>query len=699
MDQPTPLAQYVINLHERWRKNRQPFDEKCRKNLAASESEPTEIWKKSENDAPWMSDAIMPLTRQKCTALHAVGTDVYLAGDQVPFVLQEDQDGPVERQQEDPALAQATKDAIAEHEALMRRQDRACEAVEELTKCWHSGVIYGDYWAKWFTGTMDDDRFVENPPGSGIAQQVLVRTPAFAFKYVSVWSMFWDMEASSLETGDGSLEEDYVCAYDLREMLAGDDQFLLPDAVLRAIRNAGKGAGVGSDGEDSAQRDNPRFSGIVDRSRNIRWREFWGRVPRKTVEDFMRLRAEVAAREAAAAGGATEQATTMPTMSTPSGTMEAPTDLDMIAPEERGDMVEVQIVMAGNEIIRFAPSSVADRPYVHGVMEARLDKAYGRGMPDNVENEQKSLNGMQRAVENSAKLASNLILAIKERYLMDPSSLDKLFPGMKVALAEDCDDARKAIQQVVLEFIGDRLLPLMTMTLEFADMSSNLPRAQQGMQALNPQTAYELQQRLERSGKYVGRVVKNFDVFVQKLKKVQFRRNTQDPENGLPIINCRVVAIGFAAFEQTVVRMQKLLQLLGLALQSPTLEIMFKMRELVEEVVKSMRVDPDTVLKSQEQWQADVAAQAESENAKLQTALAQAEVALTGANAQKSGAQAAQTVEKVRQDDERIEIERAKLVMEAERHVKEQEQPAQAPAKGAGGGMRRNNPKQGAPTK
>ena len=672
---PKPLAQYVDKLHKRWADNRKHVELKWQKNLAAAESDPdAPHWKKSETDADWMSKSVMPFTRQKVTALHAVGTDVYLAGDKVPFMLEEDTDGPIERQNEDPEHARAVHDAIAEHEALLNRQLRACLAVEHLTDCWLSGAIYGDYWAKKYAGVMEDDRFEEVAPG--VYQPVVRSRSAYAFKYLSVWAMFWDMEAVD-DDGDGFIEQDWVSAYDLRALLASDDPFLLPDAIVKAIEEASGHATTAND-TDGEQALPPRLRSISERSRNIRWREFWGRAPRKTVEDFSKA-----------------QTPLTPEADTQAST--APTDAADIRPEDRGDMVEVALVMAGTHVVRFALSDPTERPYVHGVMEKRLDASHGRSMPDNVENEQLTLNGLLRSIENSAKLASNTIFAVKQRLLNDPTQIKKLFPGMILDINEDCDDVRKAIQQVIVEFIGERMLPLVNLMLEFGDLSSNLPRAQQGMQAANPQTAYELQQRLERSGKYVGRVVKNFDVFVQRLIRDGYRSNMQDPDSGLPFVNARVVALGYAAFEQTVLRMQKLLQLLGLAMQSPDLAMLFKLRDLVQEVVRSMRIDPDTVLKSEEQWLADMQAQAESRERALQTALMEAQVMLEQANAQKSGAQAVQTTEKVRQDDERIEIERAKLVMEAERHVKEQEQPAQpAGGKGSSGGkMRKQNPNQG----
>jgi hypothetical protein len=244
---------------------------------------------------------------------------------------------------------------------------------------------------------------------------------------------------------------------------------------------------------------------------------------------------------------------------------------------------------------------------------------------DNVEGWQTSLNGALRSLEDGVKLVTNVILAIKRRYLETDVEDEEIFNGRILDLAEDCDDARKAIQQVLFQDVTGPLREVITMFISFADLSSMIPRAEQGQQSENPQTAYELRERLRQAGKYLGGVVRNFDRMIEDIIRDFYRANLANPlVQGGKLGLYRVKALGFTSFENRFVRAQSLMNLLSIILQSEDLKAMSEIRWIWEEIIKGHDIDPDQVIKTPETMEAEARGKQE-ELAALQASEASAQ--------------------------------------------------------------------------
>jgi len=93
---------------------------------------------------------------------------------------------------------------------------------------------------------------------------------------------------------------------------------------------------------------------------------------------------------------------------------------------------------------------------------------------DNCKEMHMVLNGTFRAIEDNEKLSVNVILAMKERYLLNVPN--DIMPGLKLLLKEECDDARKAIQSVVIPSVTGPLMQLLGLVQKFLDDDSMVPR-------------------------------------------------------------------------------------------------------------------------------------------------------------------------------------------------------------------------------
>ena len=118
--------------------------------------------------------------------------------------------------------------------------------------------------------------------------------------------------------------------------------------------------------------------------------------------------------------------------------------------------------------------------------EIDLDGISGTGVADNVESVQMVLNGMVRAFEDNKKLAANVIVAIKKALLLEWSGTFK--PGELIEVAEEAKSAAEAIQQIIIQDVGETLLSGIALMERYAEEGSMLPKILQG-------TAFEKQKR------------------------------------------------------------------------------------------------------------------------------------------------------------------------------------------------------------
>ncbi|MCK9357783.1 MAG: hypothetical protein M0R22_11675, partial [Dehalococcoidia bacterium] len=195
-------------------------------------------------------------------------------------------------------------------------------------------------------------------------------------------------------------------------------------------------------------------------------------------------------------------------------------------------------------------------------------------------------------------LAGDVLLAFKERFF---EANPEIKPGGTMKVAEECDDARKAVQQIIIQDVGAGYVDVIRIFERMADVVSMIPQISQGVRPeKSADTAYELSQLLENAGKYLGSVIRNYDQgLVEPIGSDFLRYNMLDPEapgKGDFVLK----ALGFSSFQARIVRTQKLLQMLGLVMQYPELLAEAKPRPMLDEIFKSVDLDPGVLLKSEQ---------------------------------------------------------------------------------------------------
>jgi hypothetical protein len=639
------LAEFVYTtLFSRWATNRAAvLEAKWNRNRNAANStdadeKPGSSREKAEE---WQSAVYYNHTSQKIETVYALGTDMLFRGGEVAFCLKDAAKGPVDRavpQDQTTAQDQAREQA----EALIRRQLQASRGAEQLSLAFKSMLEYGECWAKTYEHDIPLPRWVPRARGSNALVRRVELKAARAVEYRSPWVMYWDLESGDPAQGEGIVERKWVSADYVRDLLDEPDDGFYDRTALKAVLS---GATASAGGATSA--DVPRLRDLSMRTRGIELLEFWGRVPRDYVKAYL------AAKRRLAAAGHEE--------SEPVGT----------EPELARSKVEVFLQMADGHIIALVVREPgASRPFHRAVAEDALDEVAPRGVADNVAPFQTVLNTLLRGIVDNLSAVNKLILACRRRaFVTQPEQA--LSNGKATAILELQDeDTGESLDSVFRQVKIDPLLQELRPAFEFmhqlADLGGNIPRAEQGAESTVAMTAYELQARLDRSGKYIARLLRNFDQLVEKIVDEMFAFNQEDEATPLSSKgDFRVVAQGFAAFENRIVRLQKLLQLLNLISASPDLLNMTNLRWLLTEIAKAMDLESDMLLKSEEQLQQEAAAREQSAAAaleRLQVATGEASVELLRARTAREQAGAGKLLKDAQLGEERLKMDRARTI-------------------------------------
>jgi len=661
------LAAFVLERYDRWAENRQELEEKWDKNIQAyqrlSGDAWAEEWKEGEGEG-WRSTTFFGIIKEKVTAAFAVLVDMLLQGGKIPFLLK---DRPEFQDLLEDMPPEVQEVAVQNQEGLQKRMEgqlARAQADRVLAKNILAGAIYGETYAKFSVDERIEKGYrladvtgtgaVPTDPSLWRFEEQARRQSGPGFSYVSVYDVFRDLEEENLQASAGWIHRDYISPFKLRQQ-AGKPYYL-KTAIKTALEEARK-AGTTSTLADDTASLRPLLRDLTNRQNTIRYLEFWGRVPRRLADEF-----EASLKK----GGA---------------------DLSAYYLEEEvdseGDEVEVMICVADETVVRYARVPAGERPLFRTVWEDPLDDVSPVGVADNLEQVQHVLNGAIRCFEDNKRLASDVILAYKLRYLdYAPKAGGRgekkgqrtgplhIYPGMGLPVSEECPDARMAVQQIVVEDVGQSLLSLIDLFLRFSDDESNIPRVEQGAVEKGGQTAFEVSRRLEKSSKYMGMVIRNYDEYLLEPElEWLLDYNMRDPENPFKG-DFQVEALGFSSYQDRIDRLSKLTQALQLAVSHPKIEAEVRFRKLVEALFRSLEADPDEFLKSNEEKAAE--AQQPNPVAMLEMAKAESEIARNQADAASKSAA-------IKSDQERLEIERARAVADIEGRRKAAEQKQNAP--------------------
>jgi hypothetical protein len=332
--------------------------------------------------------------------------------------------------------------------------------------------------------------------------------------------------------------------------------------------------------------------------------------------------------------------------------------------EDSGDDVEVLVVMANGRIIRFVRIDENERPFFHVIWENQEDGQGGNSVADNLDEVQQLMNGAFRTFEDNKKMSSNIILAMKEAQII--GEIKSFVHGMKINIDEDASSINDAIQQLVIQDTGDSILQMIDLLYKLADDESNIPRIQQGSTSDGVQTAFEMSQLLEKSGKYLGAVIRKYDVMIKSMVSSFFDFNMED-ETPTGQGNYQVVANGFTSFQNKLTKLSALRSALELLAVNPEMSEGIKKEEMFKEFLELLDIDGNRWEMNDEekesfQAQQQQASQLEQERIELESRKVEVDIMKTEAETQKIKVDGEVAITNSQVKIEELKVKQAELI-------------------------------------
>lgn len=613
----SPLAEYLIDvLYSRWSSDRQDLETKWEQNDLTIRRIRQSNWKEGEGEG-WRANTSIGAVKQKLLTGVALVLDHVLEGGILNAGLK------VNEMWED--LTTEQYDEHTEDLDHANRQLQTMFALGKIDKSTMKAVFsagkYGMAWGAYYTDTVKRAEYqpveyefpVEDPEDQRFERVVHeIETPMV--EWVPVWEMFWDMTEDDIHKGDGLCREQNITAYKLRESAKNGEGWI--DPIIEQVILESKS----SDHKGEADDDNtaPGRRNFEYSNSNIKFREFRCRVPKKIIMDYQK---DFLSEKAPAFDGG----------------------FDTID-ETDGNEQEVLCVLANNMVVRFLPvdDDTDLRKYYKFKWEEDLDHDEGVGIADNGYQAQEILNGAINAFQDNKKLSGDIQGFFNPMFFNDDESMT-IEPGkfrpVNISSSKPVSDA---VHQLQFADVGESLVSVIRLAQEILDDETNIPKQSQGALGVsNPDTAYQASQLAEKAGKYIASVIRNVDNdWTEPITGDYFEFMMMDPNNTVAKGNFVAIAKGYQSFQDKVVRVQKLMQLLNLVLSNETVEGMVRVMKLLEEVLRANDIDPDEVLFSQEEYLAKMRAEEEQQQ------------------------QIAIEVEKAKNDPETAELEKEKLAAE-----------------------------------
>ncbi len=667
----TDLAREVIDTHAHFATCRGELEAKWESNLAAFQRVNAGKQWKIEEAEEWRSKTFLGITRQKVLAAYSLVADGLSSNGKFPFDLVPGFDA---------ATDSADEPAVNALKSTINQQLYDSQSVEALKALALACAIYGEGFCRRVMVPSVVRRYrkvmVANPEKELAFQQAAAEAAAagspepeapepdtqWAFdvenqdvpgwRYVSTWDVFRDLETSDIQAGKAIVQVAMMSPGEIRSMRG-------PGVLTKELKEACTGSANASAANGSSAPPDRRKTKWKFKSIKTLW--YWGRVSRKAVEAF-ELEKGIPAVVIGIHGD-----NEVPPAVIATSPDDAPTE------SEDSEDVEVFAVVAGDRVIRFSRVEPNERPWDWVPWESMVDgTASGQGVADAASEMQKVINGAVRTFEDNKKLTSNLTLATREEYL-ETGAMDKWYPGKIIKMSESCRNVSEAIMPVIMPDVGDSILSLLNYAERWVEDETLIPKISSGLSVNGESgkvTAYEMSTRIDRSGKYIGAVFKNFDHAIQSFVQWVFDVNMAGGELDEACKgDFRVQAKGFDAFNDRASRIDGIQKFLSIVGNIPAMEQKVDYDEPMREICRLHNLNEKSFIKSDERMAQDAAARQNDPEYQLQLKGKQLELAKLEADIMERRAAAVEREARARallagidQGAEKVRMEKADLV-------------------------------------
>lgn len=293
-----------------------------------------------------------------------------------------------------------------------------------------------------------------------------------------------------------------------------------------------------------------------------------------------------------------------------------PEEMEMLSSRTGDPLTDVNfgvLVIVNDKVVGAMESWVADRTLPVDVYCWRKadDSPFGYGLSDELEHQQRVVNSAWRQVMDNGRTSLGGQIVIKKGMIIPQNGSYEITPN-KIWLAKDeLDDVRAAM--TVFEFNShlQELLAIAQAAMQFADVESSMPQIMGGEQGSAPETVGGMVMLYNNANAVLRQRVKLYDDTITRphIGRYYDWKMANDPDPAIKG-DYEIDARGSTALIERDIQNQALLNLANIT-NNPRYIPHLREREELKAILKAFKVNPEELLKPEDQVKQEMEAQAQ----------------------------------------------------------------------------------------
>jgi len=621
-------------------------------------------WRESDGKERWRSSARSGSTANALSTAHDFFSDVLFATGNVPFriglVDDHGQNLPM------PAEEQAAQEEKIEKHLDSRHQK--CGGVKQLLSAADGSAMYG-------TRVMHCYLTADENETSGMRP---------AFEDVNIWECFWDMDnLGELDEGEFFNRRQRKSRRDVMKWARAINKTALKEhggeqidieALKASFGHGANAAAIGTNGTGD-QTGTPESTDLIYQNKTEVMDEMWIHVPRRAVDDYAQNHVNAIKYVHPDSVDVVDAAgNTVATIAPPAEGAAVEGATDTAIPDtndDTGEYVWILTHLCNEKMVGMLPEP-GKLPYKRGEWMRMPGCRDALGIPDRNDSNQRVLDGLFVAMDNDNKHARTVV-ASKTGTIANGGRMEDML-AKPIAYVEVDAGLTGAIDGMIKVFNMPTNGEVYMRAIEFfnrmSDMDSGVPRIQQGQKSEGGNTAFELKQRLDNSGRHCGDKIRGLDEDIVWINSWMLKMDVELGNIELPS-DVEVKGGGFRKFSKQLSACSTLMAIMQLAKEFPEVKDRMNVAWVLAEYAEAQGQDPEKYWISEAEYQNKVqqrgqSPEAQQQQQQMQAALEkiQAATAKDNALAQKAIAEAQSIGAGVGHADSRLQLDRAKGAMD-----------------------------------
>ena len=392
--------------------------------------------------------------------------------------------------------------------------------------------------------------------------------------FVSCWNIFPSPECTSFRDAEYVIQRSFLSAIDLRK-LAGQGEGFFKEQIFEALKED-KGRNRGEDQSEHPYRVEESRS--ADRQKGFEVLEFWGKLDAKDLGPYL--------------------------------------DIDE---DDMTGMIDVVITCLGDKVIRIAENPFDGQiPFYSCTWQRSPERVWGDGIWYSVRDIQSVMNFSYAMMIEGKHLSSVPMTVIDPSAFEAGEDTERVQAG-KQYRAKPGVDVNSAFKPVIIPDVTQGLVPLIQMLQQESDLDTGLAPIGLGQDSpYQTRTATGMSLLNTNANRQTASVVRSVSNMISGSITAIYRWLMVDSEDTSIKGDFEAVCQGYERYVADEIHNTQLLSFLQVAGQSPQLQNFFNFEQLARPLARAFNMEPELVVKTQEQVQQEQQSAMQSQQQQMQ---------------------------------------------------------------------------------